>query len=100
MRLADVSVPMEKPTSPAAVAAADPDDEPDGALTRIPRIPGYAAIPQVRSAGQCVCCQFRDKDRTGILKSFGDGRLHVDHSLTVSAKGPMSSGSRDRKICP
>ena len=28
MRLDEVSVPMEKPTSPAATAAADPDDEP------------------------------------------------------------------------
>ena len=83
-----VSVPMEKPTSPAAAATAGPDDEPAASWRGIPGIPGDAAIPQNRSAGQGIGGQFRYEHRTGIFKPFGDGRLHVDHAVAILPNAP------------
>ena len=65
-----------------------------GVLARIPGIAGDAAIPQDRSAGQCVGGQFRHEHRASIFKPLGDGGLHVDDAIAVLPDAPRRGVAR------
>ena len=73
-----VSVPIEKPTSPAAVAAPGPADEPLAAFLGIPGILGGAAMPDI-AISQRAQGQLGDQDSAGPLPGAAR-RWHRDRS--------------------
>ena len=82
-----VSLPMLKPTRPAAVAAPAPADEPllpslvsQGVFRR-------AAMPDI-AAGQRAQCQLGDQHRACLLKPLHDGRVIVKHLVFEWHRAP------------
>jgi hypothetical protein len=67
-----VSVPMAKPTRPAAVAAPGPGRRAARALLRIPRVARHAAEPAV-ALRECAQRQLRDEHRAGGVEALDDG---------------------------
>ena len=85
--LPSVSLPMAKPTSPAATAEAEPADEPLEPCFGVPRIAGHAAEPLV-AHGQCAERQLGDQHRAGLLQPPGDGGLLVEHLVLERRRAP------------
>ncbi len=85
-----VSVPMAKPTSPAAGAAPEPAEEPLDPIRRIPRTIGAPAEPLVAER-ELARRQLRDQNGPRFRKALDDGRIHVED---LRAKGLGSPSGR------
>ena len=90
-----VSLPIEKPTSPAAVAAAEPADDPEEPCLRFQGLrvfPPYQRSPAARLPSD----KFGDQHGAGGVESFGDGRFEVEIAGLCSCRRPRLFCSRDR----
>ena len=91
-----VSVPIAKPTSPAAVAEPGPADDPLDPLLRVPRIVGLAAEPVV-ALRQRAHRELRDEDRAGVAQPLDDGGVVVEDLILKRAGAPRRRDALGRE---
>lgn len=90
-----VSVPIEKPTSPAAVAEPGPADDPDASLG-IPRVAGQTSEP-AGGYGQRACRELRDQDRSRVGESAVHAGVQIDNPVPVGRHPPRRLRSSHRE---
>ena len=89
--LPPVSLPMEKPTSPAAVAAPGPALEPPRPFFEEPRVHGLPAEPDVVE-GERAEAELGDQHGAGVVQALHDGGVFVGNAV---AEGLGAVGGGD-----
>ena len=86
--LPPVSVAIEKPTSPAAIAEPEPDDEPAASRCGFQGHAGQAAVPLNSASREWVGRELGDEHGPGIFQPLGDRRFHVDDAVAILRGAP------------
>ena len=91
-----VSVPMAKPTQPAAVADPGPADEPLDPCSGVPRVAGAAAVPDI-AHGQRAECELGDEHSPGFVEALHDGSVALELLVPIRRSAPARGIALDRE---
>ena len=86
-----MSLPMAKPTQPAAGAAPEPADDPLAALLQPPRVVGASAGPLI-AEGHLASGELGHQHRASVVQAADDGGVLVD-DLAPAAAHPHRVGA-------
>ena len=97
MMLPPVSLPMAKPTNPAAVAAPGPALEPERPFFEQPGIHGLSAEPDVVE-GERAQAQLGDQNRAGGVQALDHGGIFGGNAIAerLGAVGGRNSGGIEK----